>query len=266
MHIFKLSNQHINIFVHSLIISLAHYQILIFLINFDYQQFENMIELFNYLIDFVLNMDKHLIDVVNNYHTWTYLLLFIILFAETGLVITPFLPGDSLLFAVGAVAAMNNTLNIYILVPLLLLAVFLGDNSNYFIGRYIGEKVYEKNYRLIKKKYLLKTRDFYAAHGGATLILARFMPVIRTFAPFVAGVSMLRYSRYVKFCIIGSMIWVNLACWSGYMFGNIPFVKNNFSIFIVLIIFVTFLPPLAGYARTRYKTTKQAQNNTQNSE
>jgi len=211
---------------------------------------EDLIKLF---IEFVLHMDKHLAIIVAEYDVWTYLILFLIIFCETGLVITPFLPGDSLLFATGAVAALDgNPLSIYLIIPLLLIAAFAGDNSNYFIGKYIGEKVYEKDYKLIKKKYLIKTRDFYEKWGGSTLIAARFMPIIRTFAPFVAGVGTMKYFNFIKFSVIGSLLWVNIMTLAGYFFGTIPFVKNNFSIVIVTIIFISFVPPIIGFIKARF--------------
>ncbi len=201
-----------------------------------------MFELIKYLFDFVIHIDKHLIEIVNNYQAWTYLVLFLIIFCETGLVVTPFLPGDSLLFAAGAIAASDGTLNIYTLVLLLMSAAFIGDNTNYFIGKFLGHKVYEKNYRLIKREYLDKTHGFYEKHGGKALIIARFMPIIRTFAPFVAGVGTMTYKRFLIFCIIGNILWVNSFAFAGYLFGNIPLVKNNFTIVIFLIIIISLLP------------------------
>jgi membrane-associated protein len=162
---------------------------------------------------------------------------------ETGLVITPFLPGDSLLFAAGAISAMpGNPLSVTLLVIILISAAFIGDNTNYFIGRFLGHKVYEKNYRLIKREYLDKTHQFYEKHGRITIIIARFMPIIRTFAPFVAGVGTMQYIRFVSFSILGNIIWVTLFTLAGFFFGNIPFIKNNFTLAILGIIFVSILP------------------------
>jgi len=150
-----------------------------------------------------------------------------------------------LIFAAGEIAALpTNPLNIYFLAIILLSAAILGDNTNFFIGRFIGQKVYEKNYRLIKRKYLDKTHEFYEKHGGKTLIIARFMPFIRTFAPFVAGVGAMKYPRFISFCLIGNVIWVNLFCWAGYLLGNNEFVQKNFSVIIIAIILVSVLPPL----------------------
>lgn len=202
-----------------------------------------MTDLISSLLDIVLHIDKHLQMWVIEYKTLTYLILFTIIFMETGFVVTPFLPGDSLLFATGTVAAMDNQpLNVFILIILLIFAAFSGDNTNYFFGRFLGDKVYEKNYRLIRREYLDKTHAFYEKHGGKTIIIARFMPIIRTFAPFVAGVGTMKYSRFLSFSIIGNIIWVVLFISAGFFFGNIPIVKNNFSIVIVTIIFVSLLP------------------------
>ncbi|HJZ39563.1 MAG TPA: DedA family protein [Bacteroidales bacterium] len=218
-----------------------------------------MADLLNFFIDFVLHIDRHLAEIVTNYQSWTYAILFLIVFCETGLVVTPFLPGDSLLFAAGAVAAMDgNPLNIYFLVPLLLLAAFIGDNTNYTIGRFLGTRVYEKDYRLIKRKYLDETHAFYEKHGGKTLIIARFMPIIRTFAPFVAGVGTMKYRRFLMFCIIGNLLWVNIFSFAGYYFGNIPAVKNNFSLVVFGIIFVSFVPPVYTFVKQLIKHRREA--------
>ena len=202
-----------------------------------------MVDLIHYLFDFVLHIDRHLLEIVSTYQTWAYLILFLIIFMETGFVVTPFLPGDSLLFAAGTIAALpGEPLSIIPLIILLIVAAFAGDNTNYFIGRFIGHKVYELNYRLIKRKYLDKTHVFYERHGGKTIIIARFMPIIRTFAPFVAGVGTMIYIRFVSYSIIGNIIWVVLFCLAGFFFGNISLVKNNFSLVIFAIIFVSLLP------------------------
>ena len=209
-----------------------------------------MIDLVETFIDFLLHIDIYLQHWVTDYRTWTYFILFLIIFCETGLVVTPFLPGDSLLFAAGTVAAMpNQPLNIIVIIFLLICAAFIGDNTNYFIGRYLGLKVYEKDYRLIKKKYLIRTHNFYEKHGGKTLIIARFMPIIRTFAPFVAGVGTMRYIRFFTFSILGNILWVTLFSFAGYFFGNIPLIKRNFTLAIFAIIFVSLLPMI--YAITK---------------
>jgi membrane-associated protein len=209
-----------------------------------------MADLFHFFIDFILHIDRHLVEIVTEYQYWTYAILFLIIFCETGLVVTPLLPGDSLLFAACAVAAMEgNPLNIYSLVLLMLLAAFTGDNTNYYIGRYLGTKVYEKNYRLIKRKYLDDTHAFYEKHGGKTLVIARFMPIVRTFAPFVAGVGTMKYQRFLMFCIAGNILWVNIFSFAGYFFGNIPTVKRNFSLVVFAIIFVSFIPPAYTFVK-----------------
>jgi len=212
-----------------------------------------MLDLFRFLIDFVLHIDRHLLEIVTNYQTWTYLILFVIVFCETGLVVTPFLPGDSLLFAAGAIAAMpSHPLNLPFLLLIFFAAALSGDNTNYFIGRFLGHKVYEKDYRLIRRKSLDKTHAFYEKHGGKTLIIARFMPIIRTFAPFVAGVGSMRYLRFLLFSITGNLIWVNLFCIAGYLFADNSFVKNNFSMVIIGIIFISLIPPVFAFLRHKF--------------
>ena len=223
-----------------------------------------MLELLKNFLDIILHIDIHLFKWVDEYHTWTYLILFLIIFMETGLVVTPFLPGDSLLFAAGMVAAGNipatisagtvagatgHPLNILVLILLLICAAFSGDNTNYFIGRLLGKTVYEKNYRLIRREYLDKTHAFYEKHGGKTLIIARFMPIIRTFAPFVAGVGTMRYLRFISFSIVGNVLWVISFSLAGYFFGNIPVVKHNFTLVILGIIFVSLLPMIIAMAK-----------------
>mgnify|MGYP000956537092 CR=1 FL=1 len=200
-------------------------------------------EYIKFLIDFILHIDVHLSEIIANYNTWTYLILFLIVFCETGLVVTPFLPGDSLLFAAGTFAAIG-ALDIASLVLTLFFAAFIGDNTNYFIGSFLGHKVYEKNYRLIKREYIDKTHAFYEKHGGKTVVIARFMPILRTFAPFVAGVGTMRYFRFVLFSIIGNILWVNSFCWAGYLFANNEFVKKNFTLVILAIILVSLVPPV----------------------
>ena len=223
-----------------------------------------MLELLKNLLDIILHIDIHLFKWVDEYHTWTYLILFLIIFMETGLVVTPFLPGDSLLFAAGMVAAGNlpatvnagtmaaatgHPLNILVLILLLICAAFSGDNTNYFIGRLLGKTVYDKTYRLIRREYLDKTHAFYEKHGGKTLIIARFMPIIRTFAPFVAGVGTMRYFRFISFSFVGNVLWVVSFSLAGSFFGNIPVVKHNFTIVILSIIFVSLLPMIIAMAK-----------------
>lgn len=209
-----------------------------------------MIDLLKELIDILLHIDVHLQQWVTDYRTWTYLILFIIVFMETGFVVTPFLPGDSLLFAAGTIAAMpGEPLSIAYLLPLFMAAAFGGDNTNYFIGKLLGSTVYEKNYRLIKREYLDRTHNFYEKHGGKTIIIARFMPIIRTFAPFVAGVGTMHYLRFIAFSVAGNILWVVSFCLAGYFFGNIPFVRNNFTIAILGIIFLSILPMIIAFVK-----------------
>lgn len=213
-----------------------------------------MIDLLKHFVDFVLHIDKHLLEIVTQYNTWTYLILFLIVFAETGLVVTPLLPGDSLLFAAGTLAAPpDNPLNIGMLILIFFVAVFGGDNTNYFIGNYLGPKVFERNYRFLKKEYLFRTQEFYAKHGGKAVIMARFVPIVRTFAPFVAGVGSMTYKRFIGFSIMGSILWINICLWSGYFFGKIPFVKQNFSLVVLAIIGISLLPILIGFLNHKMK-------------
>ena len=211
-----------------------------------------MIDLLKNFIDIILHIDVHLQQWVTDYRTWTYLILFFIIFMETGFVVTPFLPGDSLLFAAGTVAAMDGEpLSVIILIPLLIAAAFTGDNTNYFLGKFLGKTVYEKNYRLIKRQYLDKTHAFYEKHGGKTIIIARFMPIIRTFAPFVAGVGTMSYFRFISFSIVGAFLWVASFCTAGYFFGNIPLVKKNFTAAIFIIIFLSILPMIIAFIKNK---------------
>jgi len=220
-----------------------------------------MIDFLKNFIDILLHIDIHLQQWVTEYQTWTYLILFLIIFMETGFVVTPFLPGDSLLFAAGTVAAMDgNPLSLAVLIPLLICAAFAGDNTNYFIGKMLGQTVYEKNYRLIKREYLDKTHAFYEKHGGKTIIIARFMPIIRTFAPFVAGVGTMTYIRFISFSIVGAIIWVSSFGMAGYFFGNIPLVKNNFTIAILSIIFISLLPMIFAFIKKYLDNKKKVTN------
>lgn len=216
-----------------------------------------MIELLKNFLDIILHIDVHLQQWVTEYQTGTYLILFLIIFMETGFVVTPFLPGDSLLFAAGTIAAMDgHPLSVLMIIPLLVCAAFAGDNTNYFIGKLLGKTVYEKNYRLIRREYLDKTHAFYEKHGGKTIILARFMPIIRTFAPFVAGVGTMSYSRFISFSIAGAILWVGSFSMAGYFFGNIPIVKKNFTVAILGIIFLSLLPMIIAFVKKLISTKK----------
>lgn len=202
-----------------------------------------MIDILRSILDFFLHLDKHLNQIILEYGFWTYVILFLVIFVETGLVIMPFLPGDSLLFAAGTFAA-RGSLNLGYLLILLFIAAFLGDTLNYIIGKYIGPKVYKKDFLFIKKAHLLKTQQFYEKHGGKTIIIARFIPIVRTFAPFIAGVGNMEYSKFISYNIIGGAIWVLGLTLLGYFFGQIPFVQNNFEIVIITIIILSVLPPV----------------------
>ena len=199
------------------------------------------LKLLSNFIDFILHLDKYLSIIIQNYGAFTYLLLFLIVFAETGLVVTPFLPGDSLLFAAGTFAAIGS-LNVWILFTILALAAILGDTINYSIGKYLGSKAFEKYPKIFKKQYLDKTHNFYEKYGNKTIVLARFVPIVRTFAPFVAGVGKMKYLNFLIYNIVGGLAWVALFVFGGYYFGNIPVVKNNFSIVIMIIIVLSFVP------------------------
>lgn len=208
------------------------------------------------IIDFFLHLDKYLQVIVQNYGTLTYIILFLIIFVETGVVIMPFLPGDSLLFAVGALSAQNNTLNIIGIWILLLIAAIAGDTLNYWIGKWIGPKVFEKNYRFIKKEYLQKTQSFYEKHGGKTIIFARFIPIIRTFAPFVAGIGTMNYGKFIFYNVIGGFCWITSFLVLGYFFGNLPFVKSNFTLVIFGIVGLSILPPVYEFLKHKFTKNK----------
>jgi membrane-associated protein len=205
------------------------------------------------LINFFLHIDKHLIEVIQQYGFWTYLILFLIIFCETGLVVTPFLPGDSLLFAAGALAAVDTTgtLNVGLLFVLLATAAVVGDTVNYFIGHFLGHKIFELKLPFVKKEYLDRTHEFYEKYGGKTIILARFVPIVRTFAPFVAGIGSMTYSRFISYNIAGGVAWIALFVFGGYLIGNIPLIKDNFSIVTVLIILISVTPMAIELVRSR---------------
>ncbi len=196
-------------------------------------------EFFSTIIDIFLHLDVHLGQVISEYGTLTYLILFAIIFCETGLVVMPFLPGDSLLFAAGAFAALGS-LDLSLLLGILYLAPILGDSTNYWVGRFVGPKV--QNSRWVKREYIDKTHAFYEKHGGKTIVIARFMPIFRTFAPFVAGIGKMNYLRFLSFSVFGTLLWITICVVAGYFFGNIPFVKKNFSLVIFAIIGISVLP------------------------
>ena len=204
-----------------------------------------------HLVDIVLHVDRHLSIIATDYGAWTYFILFMIIFCETGLVVTPFLPGDSLLFATGALCGAD-VLNPNIIFILLVAAAFLGDNVNYWIGRRVGPAVFEREKtRFFKKEYLLRAHAFYERHGGKTVILARFVPIVRTFSPFVAGIARMTYAKFLAYSIGGAILWVGVFVYVGYFFGNLPFIKRNFSVAIIAVIFISILPGLFEYVRHR---------------
>ena len=204
------------------------------------------------LIDFILHIDQHLIELTQTYGLWIYAILFLIVFCETGLVVTPFLPGDSLLFAAGAVAALDG-MNVHMAAALLLAAAVIGDAANFAIGKYFGEKLFAKpDSRVFKREYLDKTHAFYEKYGGKTIILARFVPIVRTFAPFVAGMGDMHYGRFIRYNVIGALMWVGLLTYAGYFFGELPVVKNNFGLVVIGIIAVSVLPMVVEIAKAKW--------------
>jgi len=210
------------------------------------------LEVIKSLIDFILHIDKHLSAIISQYHALTYLILFVIIFAETGFVITPFLPGDSLLFAAGALIAAGATgLDIYLLTLILIIAAFTGNTVNYFLGNYLGPKVFKEKNKILKLDYYLQTKAFFDRHGGKAVIISRFMPIIRTIAPFVAGVGRMPFLRYSLYNIIGGASWIIVFLFAGYWLGNVPFFKANFSLVGIAIILVSVIPPVIAAIKTR---------------
>jgi len=205
------------------------------------------------MLDIVLHLDKHLNDVIQSYGVWTYLILFVIVFCETGLVVTPFLPGDSLLFAAGALAASGPPLRPGWLFVLLSVAAVAGDTVNYWIGHLFGEALTRRYPRVVKKEHLERTHAFFEKYGGETIIIARFVPIVRTFAPFVAGIGNMTYLKFISYNVIGGLLWPALFIYGGYFFGNLPLVKNNFSVVILVIIVLSVLPGVIEYLRQRRK-------------
>lgn len=207
-------------------------------------------------LDLILHLDVYLDLLVNNYGPWIYAILFLVIFCETGLVVMPFLPGDSLLFIAGAVAA-GGGMDPVLLGGLLMLAAILGDSTNYVIGRTAGEKLFSNpNSKIFRRDYLQKTHDFYDKHGGKTVTMARFLPIIRTFAPFVAGVARMPYPRFFGFSVLGTILWVGGLVTLGYFFGNVPFIKKNLSLLVVAIILLSLVPMIIGVVRSRFGGTK----------
>lgn len=213
-------------------------------------------ELLSGFLDIVLHLDAHLLALVQEYGVWVYAILFVIIFAETGLVVAPFLPGDSLLFVTGALCGMGS-LELQILMPLLIIAAFSGDNTNYWVGRLLGLRLLNHaNQKLIKHEHLEKTHQFFDKHGGKTIIFARFLPIIRTFAPFVAGIGTMNYRSFVMFSALGSVAWIGSLTIAGYFFGNIPIIKNNLTLMILAIIVISFIPAILEFIKHRRQAVK----------
>jgi membrane-associated protein len=205
------------------------------------------------LVDVFLHLDKHLSAVIQTYGAWTYGLLFFVIFLETGFVVTPFLPGDSLLFAAGTFAA-TGAFHLPSLILLMFAAAVLGDTTNYWIGHQIGPRVFSEGFRFLNRKYLDRTHEFYERHGGKTIFLARFIPIIRTFAPFVAGIGAMSYPRFLAYNVFGGLVWTTVLTSAGYFFGNIPFIKHNFSIAIMVIILISVAPMIIEFMRHRARS------------
>jgi len=213
----------------------------------------------DFIIDFILHIDVHMINIVQQYHLWTYAILFLVIFCETGLVVTPFLPGDSLLFVAGAIAAQPDMpLEVNILALIVFAAAVLGDSSNYAIGHYFGKRLFSNpNSKIFKQSYLDKTHEFYKKYGGKTIIIARFVPIVRTFAPFVAGMGKMHYYYFMLYNVVGGALWVALFCYAGYFFGDLPFVQQNLKILVVAIIVISILPAIIEVLRERRKLKKE---------
>lgn len=207
-------------------------------------------EILQVIFDVFLHIDEHLNVLIQSYGGWTYGLLFLIIFMETGFVVTPFLPGDSLLFAAGTFASLGS-LNVTLLFLLLTVAAIAGDSVNYWIGHRLGPPVFQKNYRFLKQEHLIRTQAFYEKHGGKTIVLARFVPIVRTFAPFVAGVGSMAYGRFIFYNVFGAILWTGLFLFLGFFFGNIPLIRHNFELVIPAIILVSVLPMLVEFWRGR---------------
>ena len=213
-------------------------------------------EFFSFIIDFILHIDQHLTELAAQYGVWIYGILFLIIFCETGLVVMPLLPGDSLLFAAGSIAAIGE-MNIHLMVVLLIIAAILGDAVNFMIGKFFGEKLFANpNSKIFKQSHLQKTQQFYAKHGGKTIILARFIPIVRTFAPFVAGMGHMSYHHFLAYNVIGGVLWVTIFSYLGYFFGNLPIVKDNLSLVLIAIIVLSILPGIIEIIRHKRAANK----------
>ncbi|HZW38312.1 MAG TPA: DedA family protein [Ignavibacteriaceae bacterium] len=219
---------------------------------------QQVVNFFGYLLDLFLHLDVHLAEIISKYGTLTYVILFTVIFAETGFVVTPFLPGDSLLFAAGTFAHIGQ-LNVHLVFLLLAFAAIIGDTVNYWIGHYFGLKLFDK-IKFLKKEHLDKTHQFYEKYGGKTIIIARFVPIVRTFAPFVAGIGSMTYGKFILYNIIGGIAWVAIFVYGGFYFADLSIVKNNFSIVVLAIIFISILPGVIEYIRHRRLKLKKGEN------
>jgi membrane-associated protein len=216
------------------------------------------LEFIHSIIDFILHIDKHLVQITSEYQGWTYLILFIIIFAETGFVVTPFLPGDSLLFAAGAlIAGEKSGLDIYLLTVILIIAAISGNTVNYLLGKFLGARVFKEENKILKLSYYLQTKAFFDKHGGKAVIFSRFVPIIRTVAPFVAGVGHMPFTRYSLYNIIGGVSWIFIFLFCGFWFGKVPFIEKNFSLVAIIIILVSVIPPI--FAIIKSKMGKKSQ-------
>jgi membrane-associated protein len=216
------------------------------------------LEFIHSIIDFILHIDKHLVQITSEYQGWTYLILFIIIFAETGFVVTPFLPGDSLLFAAGAlIAGGKSGLDIYLLTVILIIAAISGNTVNYLLGKFLGARVFKEENKILKLSYYLQTKAFFDKHGGKAVIFSRYVPIIRTVAPFVAGVGHMPFARYSLYNVIGGVTWIFIFLFCGFWFGKVPFIEKNFSLVAIIIILVSVLPPV--FAIVKSKMTKKSQ-------
>ncbi len=209
----------------------------------------------DFIVDFILHIDRYMVELVQQYHLWTYAILFIVIFCETGLVVTPFLPGDSLLFVGGAIAAQPDVpLNVHLLALVLFGAAVLGDSCNYMIGHFLGQKLFSNpDSKIFKQSYLDKTHEFYKKYGGKTIIIARFVPIVRTFAPFVAGMGRMHYYYFMLYNLTGAALWVGAFCYAGYFFGDLPFVQANLKLLVVAIIVISILPAVTEVLRAKLK-------------
>ncbi|MBC7745068.1 MAG: VTT domain-containing protein [Flavobacterium sp.] len=216
-------------------------------------------EVIKSILDFILHIDKHLVEIARDYQTWTYLIIFLIIFAETGFVVTPFLPGDSLLFAVGALIAKGNTgLDIYFMGMFLIIAAITGNTVNYYLGSYLGPKVFKPDNKILKLEYYLKTQEFFNKQGGKAVIFSRFLPIFRTIAPFVAGVGKMNIGRFTYFNFVGGVAWIVSFLGLGFVFGNIPVIKDNFTYVMLVIIVLTILPAIFAGIKTKKDMKKAA--------